>query len=104
MASIAFPSYAYNSAGQGAVIVASQAAFNALGGLGTWSFTPFPTALVTAPIDTSPVLTATDIRLQQILVEQRITNQMLAIGLNVVDDPQTQIRPDIQANDVGLTT
>ncbi len=98
MAGIAFPSWAFNSAGQPAQIVQSQAAFQSLGGAGTWAFTPFPTALVTAPIDTTPVLTATDIRLQQMLIEQRVTNQLLAIGLNVAqDDPMTQIRPDIQS-------
>ena len=104
MAGIAFPSWAFNSAGQPAQIVQSQAAFQALTGPGVWAFTPFPTAIVTAPIDTTPVLTATDIRLQQMLVEQRITNQLLTFGLNITDDAQTQIRPDIQANDVGLTT
>ena len=104
MAGIAFPSWAFNSAGQPAQIVQNQAAFQSLGGAGTWAFTPFPTALVTAPIATTPVLTATDIRLQQMLIEQRITNQLLTFGLNITDDAQTQIRPDIQANDVGLTT
>lgn len=104
MAAIAFPSWAFNSAGQPAVIVASQAAFQALGGVGTWAFTPFPTALITAPIDTTPVLTATDVRLQQLMVDIRTMIQVIAIGLNVVDDPQTQIRPDIQANDVSLST
>lgn len=104
MAGIAFPSFAYNSAGQSPQIVASQAAFNLLAGPGTWAFSPFATPNLTAPIDTTPILTATDTRLQQLLVEARVTNQMLAIGLNIVDDPQTQIRPDIQANDVALTT
>ena len=104
MAGIAFPSWCYNSAGQPAVLVQSQAAFQALTGPGVWAFTPFPTAIVTAPIDTTPVLTATDIRLQQMLIEQRITNQLLTFGLNITDDAQTQIRPDIQANDVALTT
>ena len=104
MAGIAFPSYAYNSAGQPSQIVQNQAAFQSLGGAGTWAFTPFPTALVTAPIDTTPVLTATDIRLQQMLIEQRVTNQLLQIGLNVADDPQVQIRPDVLANDSALTS
>lgn len=104
MASVAFPSWAYNSGGQPAQLVTSQAAFNALTGVGTWAFTPFATATVTAPIDTTPTLTATDIRLQQMLIEQRLTNQLLTIGLNVVDDPQSQLRPDILANDSGLTT
>ncbi len=102
MAGIAFPSYAYNSAGQPAVIVQTQAAFNALAGVGTWALTPFATAISTAPADVG--FTDTDIRLQQMLIEQRLTNQLLAWGLNIVDDPQTQIRPDILANDSGLTT
>src|SRR6266851_2825080 len=98
MASVAYPSWAYNSAGQPAQLVASVTAFNALSGPGTWAFTPFATALVTAPIDTSPgVLTATDIRAQQSLIEQRMTNQLLAMALNLGDDPQTQLRPDILA-------
>ena len=104
MASVAFPSWAYNSAGQPAQLVTSQAIFQALAGAGVWSFTPFPTALVTAPIDTTPQLTATDIRLQQSLIEQRMTNQLLVIGLNIADDTVTQLRPDILANDSGLTT
>ena len=104
MAGIAFPSWAFNSAGQPSIIVTSQAAFQALTGPGAWAFTPFPTALVTAPIDTTPVLTATDIRLQQMLIEQRITNQLLTFGLNIADDAQTQIRPDVLANDSSLTS
>ena len=102
MAGPAFPSYAYNSAGQPAVIVATQAAFNALGGVGTWAFTPFPTATSTAPVDVG--FSNTDIRLQQILIEQRVTNQMLQIANTIADDPVTQIRADILANDSGLTT
>ena len=105
MAGIAFPSWAYNSTGQPSVLVASTAAFQALGGPGTWSFTPFNLATASAPVDTSPgTLSATDIRLQQMLIEQRITNQLLTFGLNITDDAQTQIRPDIQLNDVSLTT
>ncbi|SRR5713226_7606731 len=105
MAVVAFPSYAYNSAGQPAQLVASQAAFNALAGAGVWSFTPFATPIITAPVDTSPgVLIATDVRLQQMLVEQRVTNQMLQIGLNIADDPAVQIRTDIAVNDISLTS
>ena len=105
MAVVAFPSWAFNSAGQPAVIVASQAAFNALAGVGTWAMPPYATTIVTAPIDTTPgQLTATDIRLQQLLVEQRLMNQLLVMGFNISDDPATQLRPDILANDSGLTT
>ena len=105
MAVVAFPSWAFNSAGQPSVIVASQAAFDALAGAGTWAFTPYAIATATAPVDTTPgLLTATDVRLQQLLVEQRLMNQLLAIGFNISDDPATQLRPDILANDSGLTT
>jgi len=102
MAGIAYPSYAYNSAGQPAVIVASQAAFQALGGVGTWALTPFATAVSSAPVDVG--FSNTDIRLQQMLIEQRLTNQLLVNGLNIADDPQTQYRPDILANDSSLVT
>ena len=102
MAVVAFPSYAYNSAGQAAQIVASQAAFAALAGPGTWAFTPYFIPPVSVPID--PGFPSTDTRLQQILVESRIANQLLAWGFNIVDDPQTQLRPEIVANDSGLTT
>jgi hypothetical protein len=102
MAGVAFPSWAFNSAGQPAVIVANQAAFNALGGVGTWAQTPYPTATSSAPVDVG--FANTDIRLQQMLIEQRTTNQLLTFGLNITDDAQTQIRPDILANDSSLTS
>jgi hypothetical protein len=105
MAGLAFPSYAYNSAGQSSVIVQNQTAFQALAGPGAWSFTPFPIATVTAPQDTIPgVLSATDVRLQQMLIELRVMNQVLVNGLGVQDDPALSLRPDILANDSGLNT
>jgi hypothetical protein len=94
----AFPSWAYNQS-QPAQIVQSQAQFNALGP--GWSFTPFVTP---GQGGTDPGLTDTDIRLQQILVENRISNQLLQFGFNLVDDPQLQLRPDILANDSSLTS
>ena len=99
---VPFPSWAYNSSGQPPTLVASQLAFAALGGPGSWAFSPFATPVVTAPFD--PGFQVTGIRLQQMLIEQRLTNQMLAISTGVSDDPMTQIRPDILANDSSLTT
>ena len=102
MAVIAFPSYAYNSAGQAPQIVASQAAFTALGGPGTWAFSPYAVPPSNVPID--PGFTATDTRLQQMLVEARINNLLLAQGFNIADDPARVMRAEIVANDSGLTT
>lgn len=99
MAAFNFPTWAYNLT-QPAQIVNTQAQFNALPGTG-WSLTPFANSS-SAPTD--PGLTDTDIRLQQILIENRISNQLLQFGFNLVDDPVTQLRPDILANDSGLTT
>jgi hypothetical protein len=96
-----YPSWVYNSTQLTQLIVANVAAFNALGGAGTWTTTPYAG---TSGIPTDPGLTDTDIRLQQMLIEQRITNQLLQVGLNVMDDPALQLRPDILANDSGLTT
>lgn len=102
MAVVAFPSWAYNNSGQPAQIVATQAAFDALGGVGTWAKTPYATTVSTAPTD--PGFVDTDIRLQQILIETRITNWLLQMGLNIVDDPVLQLRPDVLANDSSLTS
>jgi hypothetical protein len=106
-----FPSWAYNSAGQSALIVQTLFAFNALPGPGTWSATPFSTTtpVPPAPFDTvtSPgtsSLQVTDIRLQQILIEQRVSNYMMAQSFLLNDDPQTIIRPDVLSNDSSLTS
>ena len=105
-----FPSWAYNSAGQPALIVQSLTAFNALGGTGTWSATPFSTTTATsvAPFDTLSLGTGnyqvTDIRLQQSLVESRITNMLLSQLLGNADDLQQVLRPDVLANDASLTS
>lgn len=100
MAGIAYPSWAYN-ASQPAQIVQSQAAFAALGA--GWSFSPFAPPGQIAPIDTTPVLTATDIRLQQSLVEQRLTNLLLATGLNSPDE-LSALRAEVLAVDSALTS
>ena len=96
-----YPSYAYNSTQLSTVIVANVAAFNALPAPGIWTTTPYAGV---SGIPTDPGLTDTDIRLQQILIENRISNQLMQFGFNIVDDPVTQLRPDILANDSGLTT
>lgn len=101
MAGIAFPTYAYqNVSPYSQQIVLTQAALTALGV--TWSTTPSAPIGQIAPAD--PNLTNTDIRLQQILVENRITNQLLQQGMNISDDPMTQLRPDILANDSALSS
>jgi len=106
----AYPSYAYNSAGQPALIVTSLAAFNALGGPGTWSSTPFGTTtpVPPAPYDTYTLGTGTDqvlaIRMQQLVIEARAQSEMMAQAFNLNDDPVTIMRPDILANDASLTS
>ena len=95
-----YPSYAYNSTQQLAVIVGTVAAFTALPSPGTWTTTPFPGL---AAIPTDPGLTDTDVRLQQILVETRLNNNLLAIVGSITDD-LVAWRQDIVANDSGLTT
>jgi len=100
MAGIAFPSWAYKAT-QAAQIVASQAAFTALGA--GWALTPFIPAGQLAPIDTTPLLTATDIRLQQMLVELRELNLMINMGLNIPDE-LSALRAEVLALDTGLAT
>lgn len=105
-----YPSWAYNSTGQPSVIVNSLAAFNALGGTGTWSSTPFPAPAppAQAPFDSLIAGTgsyfATDQRLQQLIVEARVQSMMMAQAFNTTDDPQTGLRPDVLANDSSLTS
>jgi hypothetical protein len=109
-----YPSWAYNSAGQPALIVLSLTQFNALLGPGTWSATPFASTATgsTAPFDTltsgTGSLQVTDIRAQQSLVENRIQNMLLSqisqlLG-GLPDDPQIILRPDVLANDASLTS
>ena len=80
-----YPSWAYNSAGQPAVIVTSLTQFNALPAPGTWSATPFPPATTpSAPYDTfnngTGTMQVTDIRLQQQLVEARVANDYFSVA------------------------
>ena len=96
-----YPSVVFNSTQQSTVTVATVAAFNALPPPGTWTTTPYAGV---SGIPTDPGLIDTDIRLQQILIENRISNQLLQFGFNLTDDPVLQLRPDILANDSGLTT
>lgn len=95
-----YPSYVYNATQQASLVVNNVAAFNALGGPGVWTTTPFP-GLGGFPTD--PGLTDTDIRLQQILVESRLGNNLLAM-LGPFSDDLVAWRQDIVANDSGLTT
>lgn len=99
-----FPSYAYNSAAQPAVIVQNLAQFNALPGPGTWSSTPFPVPPPNPVPPFDPGLLVTDSRAQQQLVEARMTNYMLAQMAGIEDDVITVLRPDILANDSALNT
>jgi len=96
-----YPSWAYNSTQQAQLQVANLQAWLALPGPGTWQTYPYPGL---SGIPTDPGLTDTDIRLQQILIEARVQSQLLQIGLGVVDDPVTQLRPDILANDSSLSS
>lgn len=96
-----YPSWVYNQAQNTAQIVNNVGQFNALGGAGTWTTTPFPG--VPGSIPTDPGLTDTDIRLQQILVETRLGNNLIAM-LGSFSDDLTAWRQDIVANDSGLTT
>jgi hypothetical protein len=95
-----YPSWVYNSTQSTSQIVGTVAAFNALPAPGTWTTTPFPGV---AGIPADPGLTDTDVRLQQILVEARLSNNLLAM-LGTLSDDLLTWRQDIVANDSGLTT
>lgn len=95
-----YPSWVYNSTQLSSLVITSAAAFAALPGPGTWTTTPYAGV---SGIPTDPGLTDTDIRLQQILIENRMTNAVLTWGFNLSDDLPT-LRADILANDSGLTT
>lgn len=105
-----YPSWAYNSTTQPALIVQNLAQFNALAGPGTWSATPFTqnANVLAAPYDSlvagTGLLQVIGVRLEQILIENRIQNQLMQFGFNIVDDPVTQIRPDILLNDSSLSS
>ena len=103
-----YPSYAYNATQFSTVIVQNVAAFNALSGPGVWTTTPYAGA---SPGPTDPGFSNTDAllqtlvtRAQQQLIENRVSNQLLQFGFSVVDDPVTQLRPDILANDSSLAS
>lgn len=97
-----YPSWVYNATQFTSLIVPNVAAFNALPAPGVWTTTPFPGVSGIAPFD--PGFTDTDIRLQQILIENRIQNQLLTYIGGIPDDPLSQLRPDILANDSSLTS
>lgn len=96
-----YPSWVYNQTQGASLIVQNVAAFNALAGVGTWTTTPYPGSSGIAPFD--PGFTDTDIRLQQLLIESRLGNNLLAMLGNYSDD-LTAWRQDILANDSALTT
>ena len=96
-----YPSWVYNSVQFSSLIVANVAQFNALSGAGTWTTTPF--VGIPGSVPTDPNLTDTDIRLQQSLIEQRLTNNLLAMIAQTPDD-LVAWRQDIVNNDSGLTT
>lgn len=95
-----YPSWVYNATQLSQVIVPNVAAFNALPGPGTWTTTPF---VGISGIPTDPGLTDTDIRLQQILVENRVQSQFLSFLYGTADDP-VEIRAEVLANDSSLTS
>jgi len=95
-----YPSFVYNSTQQSTLIVTTVAAFNALPAPGTWTTTPYPGV---SGIPADPGLTDTDVRLQQLLVEARLGNNLLAMLGSFSDDLLTW-RQDIVSNDSGLTT
>lgn len=95
-----YPSWVYNSTQLSSLIVQNVAAFTALGGLGTWTTTPFSTTSSTF----DPNEQITDTYLKNMLVELRVNNYLTAQGFQITDDPQTVIRPDVVANDVVLAS
>lgn len=95
-----YPSYVYNSTQQSTLVVSTVAAFNALPAPGVWTTTPYAGV---SGIPADPGLTDTDVRLQQILVESRLGNNLLA-ALGSISDDLLAWRQDIVANDSGLTT
>lgn len=95
-----YPSYAYNATQLVAIIVNNAAAFNALPGPGVWTTTPY---VGIGGIPTDPGLTDTDIRLQQILIESRVLNQLITFGFNLIEDP-AELRAEVLAGDSSLTS
>ncbi len=103
-----YPSFVFNSAQQASLIVTTVAQFTALPSPGIWTTTPFPPGQGGAPFDTlvngSGLLQVIGDRLQQILIENRVQNQLMQFGFNLSDDPVQSLRPDILANDSSLTS
>ena len=95
-----YPSWAYNAT-QPAQVVLNLAQFNALPPPGVWGTVPFASSTSGIPVD--PGFTDTDTRLQQSLIEQRITNLLLYNGLNSLDE-LSALRAEVLQIDSGLTT
>lgn len=97
-----YPSWAYNQF-QPALIVQNLAQFNALPPGGTWSATPYPSNSGNVPSD--PGFTDTDTRLQQILIENRVSNLYLAsMAQPMVADNPDQLRAEVLALDSNLSS
>lgn len=97
----AFPSWAFNATAP-AQLVASQAAFTALGA--GWAFTPFATPPLSNIAPADPGFTDTDIRLQQMLVELRIATQYLYAANGSQGDDPMALRADVLATDSALAS
>lgn len=95
-----YPSWVYNATQLTSQIVNNVGAFNALLGPGVWTTTPY---VGIGGIPTDPGLTDTDIRLQQILIESRVMNQLIQFGFNLTDDP-VELRAEVLAGDSSLTS
>ena len=95
-----YPSWAYNAT-QPAQVVLNVTQFNALPPPGPWGTVPFASSTSGIPVD--PGFTDTDTRLQQSLIEQRITNLILTNGLNVTDE-LSALRAEVLAVDSGLAS
>lgn len=97
-----YPSFAYNPT-QPAVIVQSLAQFNLLPPPGVWSSTPYPAVPPSTPSD--PGFIITDARLQQLLIELRIANQLQQQGFNLpADVDMTGLRAEIALTDSSITS
>ena len=96
-----YPSWVFNSTQQATVIVTTVAQFNALPAPGTWTTTPF--VVPPAGVPTDPGFINTDTRLQQVLIEARINNLLVATMANSPEE-LTALRAEVLALDSGLST
>ena len=89
------------------LVVNTVQQFNALPAPGVWTTTPYLPNAGGAPFDTlvngSGLLQVIGDRLQQSLIENRLSNAILLAGLNMSDD-YIAWRADFLANDSSLTS